>query len=71
MLFQFITLFHFPLFLIHLGYFSRAKVFELESAELAMSAMWGPRRLGKATVAKFQATVTLIRSAQLLSLSFA
>lgn len=47
---------------------SRAKAFKLESAELGMWA-WGS--LGKAMGAKLQAPVTPIRSAQLLSVSFA
>lgn len=51
--------------------FLKGTGFWTRSAELAMSAMWGCRRMGKATVAKLQAKVILIRSAQLLSLSFA
>lgn len=61
----------FPLFLIHLASFSRAKAFKLESAELWMWGLWGRGRVGKDTGAKLQASVTLIRSAQLLSVSLA
>lgn len=50
------------------SFFSRAKAFKRKSAELGM---WGWGSLGKAMGAKLQAPVTLVRSALLLSVSFA
>lgn len=62
------TLFHSPSSMFILVVSQGAKAFTLEPTELEMHG-WG--RLGKATGAKLQAPVTLIRSAQLLSVLFA